>query len=197
MPVKRSIPYNEGVYFITFTCHNWLPLIDMVKGYDLVYKWFDHLKTKGHYITGYVIMPNHIHVQIGFSRTHQSINTIIGNGKRFIAYEVVRRLEKENNDDILKQLQKAVDISDLLRNKKHGVWEDSFDWKECSTPKFMEQKLHYMHMNPCKGKWNLANSPADYAHSSARFYIADEHASYAVTNYMELADIDLTKMNDK
>jgi hypothetical protein len=38
MPIKRSIPYNEGVYFITFTCYNWLPLIDMVKGYDLVYK---------------------------------------------------------------------------------------------------------------------------------------------------------------
>ncbi len=61
----------------------------------------------------------------------------------------------------------------------------------------MEQKLNYMHMNPCKGKWNLANSPADYEHSSARFYNADEHASYAVTNYMELADIDLTKMIDK
>jgi REP element-mobilizing transposase RayT len=197
MPVKRSIPYSEGVYFITFTCHNWLTLIDMVKGYDLVYNRFDHLKTKRHYITGYVIMPNHVHALIGFSRTHQSINTIIGNGKRFMAYEIIKRLEKENKDDILKQLQKAVDISDLFRNKKHEVWEDSFDWKECSTPKFMEQKLLYMHMNPCKGKWNLANSPADYEHSSARFYITGEHASYAVTNYMELADIDLTKMTDK
>ncbi len=197
MPVKRSIPYNEGVYFITFTCHNWLSLIDIVQGYDLVYKWFDHLKTKGHYITGYVVMPNHVHALIGFSRTHQSINTIIGNGKRFIAYEIVKRLEKQKNTNVLMQLQKAVDVSDLLRNKKHEVWEDSFDWKECSTPKFMEQKLHYMHMNPCKGKWNLANSPADYEHSSARFYITDEHSSYAVTNYMELADIDLTKMNDK
>jgi REP element-mobilizing transposase RayT len=46
---------------------------------------FDHLKSKGHYLTGYVIMPNHVHALIGFRRNDQSINTIIGNGKRFIA----------------------------------------------------------------------------------------------------------------
>jgi hypothetical protein len=61
----------------------------------------------------------------------------------------------------------------------------------------MEQKLHYMHINPCKGKRNLANSPSDYEHSSARFYIEGTHSSYAVTNYMELADIDLTKISGR
>lgn len=38
-------------------------------------------------IIGYVIMPNHIHVLIDFIKTHQTINTIIGNGKRFMAYD--------------------------------------------------------------------------------------------------------------
>lgn len=28
MPVKRTIPYKYGIYSITFTCYNWLPLID-------------------------------------------------------------------------------------------------------------------------------------------------------------------------
>jgi len=50
-----------------------------------------------------------------------------------------------------------------------------------------------MHNNPCKGKWNLVASPADYQHSSARFYICGEHSNYKVTNYAELFDIDLTK----
>ncbi len=84
MPVKQTIPYTYGTFFITFTCHQWLPLIDNVKGYELIYNWFDHLKSKGHYINGYVIMPNHIHVIISFIETGQSINTIIGNGKRFM-----------------------------------------------------------------------------------------------------------------
>ncbi|MGN6341487.1 MAG: hypothetical protein ACTHML_11020 [Ginsengibacter sp.] len=66
MPIQQTIPYEEGPFFITFTCHKWINLIDITGSYDLVYKWFDHLKSKGHKIIGYVIMPNHIHVLIDF-----------------------------------------------------------------------------------------------------------------------------------
>jgi hypothetical protein len=38
-------------------------------------------------------MPNHIHALLAFRNTQgQSINTIIGNGKRFIAYELIAKL---------------------------------------------------------------------------------------------------------
>jgi hypothetical protein len=60
MPARREIPYKEGLYFITFTCHKWLRLIELVKGYDLVYQWFDYLKLQGHRIAGFVVMPNHV-----------------------------------------------------------------------------------------------------------------------------------------
>jgi REP element-mobilizing transposase RayT len=66
MSVRRAIAEKDGIYFITFTCKNWLLLFKLTNSYDAVYKWFDHLKTKGHYITGYVILPNHLHVLIGF-----------------------------------------------------------------------------------------------------------------------------------
>jgi hypothetical protein len=36
---------------------------------------------------------NHIHTLIGFRNTGKSINTIIGNGKRFMAYDIVKQLE--------------------------------------------------------------------------------------------------------
>jgi REP element-mobilizing transposase RayT len=193
MPVKRKITEPDGVYFITFTCCQWLPLIEITKGCDLVYNWFNHLKSKGHYITGYVIMPNHVHALIGFRNTGQSINTIIGNGKRFIAYEIINRLEQQREDKLLHQLNLIVEAKDRERNKKHEIWEDSFDWKECRTHKYMQQKLDYMHSNPCRGKWSLAISPSEYEHSSARFYICGEHAAYSVMNFLELDDIDLTK----
>ncbi len=138
-------------------------------------------------------MPNHIHALIAFRNTGKRINTIVGNGKRFMAYEIIKRLEAQNEHQLLHQLNIAVEAKDRKRNKKHEVWEDSFDWKECRTHKYMRQKLDYMHMNPCRGKWNLADAPADYEHSSARFYINGEHAAYPVMNYLELDDIDLTK----
>ena len=103
MPVKRIIPYKSGMFFITLTCHEWLPLIDKVTGYGIVYNWFDHLKEKGHFINGYVIMPNHLHALISFINTKQSINTIIGNGKRFMAYEIINRLKKSAKTGMLEK----------------------------------------------------------------------------------------------
>jgi REP element-mobilizing transposase RayT len=94
MPVKRAIPPNSGMFFITFIGYEWLSLIDTIDGYDIIYKWFDHLKSNRHFINGYAIMPNHVHVLISFINTTQSINTIIGNDKRFMAYEIINRLEK-------------------------------------------------------------------------------------------------------
>jgi hypothetical protein len=53
----------------------------------------------------------------------------------------------------------------------------------------MNQKLAYMHSNPCAGKWKLAKTPIDYEHSSARFYISSKHAAYEVTNVDEILKI--------
>ena len=192
MPVKRKITNPDGVYFITFTCCQWLHLIEITNSYDLIYNWFDHLKSKGHYIVGYVIMPNHVHSLIAFRNTGKSINTIVGNGKRFMAYEIVNRLEARQDMGTIELLQSSVEATDRKRNKKHEVWEDSFDWKECISNEFIEQKLNYMHENPCRGKRKLAEDPASYPHSSALFYLTGEQGLYEVFNYLALADINLT-----
>ena len=115
MPVLQTIPFDDGTFFITFTCHNWLPLIHKTDGYDIVYNWFDNLKSKGHKINGFVIMPNHVHALISFVATGQSINTIIGNGKRFMAYEIVERLKVKGENRLLSTLQNNVE----LKRKAH------------------------------------------------------------------------------
>jgi REP element-mobilizing transposase RayT len=189
MPVRTTIHGSEDTLFITFTCYKWLPLIELTKSYDLVYKWFDYLKSKGHLVTGYVIMPNHLHALIYFSNTDKVINKIIGDGKRFIAYDIVKRLKEQGRQEIIVRLQNAVKAKDKQRGKKHEVWEDSFDFKICRTEKFMNQKLAYMHSNPCAGKWKLVKTPIDYEHSSARFYISSRHGAYQVTNIDEVLKI--------
>jgi REP element-mobilizing transposase RayT len=189
MPVKQTIPYNHGTFFITFTCHQWLHLIDIINGYDIIYSWFDHLKSKGHYINGYVIMPNHVHVLISFVNAPQSINTIIGNGKRFMAYEIIKRLELQGQTAVLEQLQNNVSTNRKANKKLHEVWELSFDWKDCRSRAFINQKLDYMHDNPCVKKWLLSNNPAGYRHSSAQFYITGEQGVYPVTHFMQMEDV--------
>ena len=190
MPVRINIAEPDGVYFITFTSYKWLHLIGLTNSYDVIYKWYDYLKGKGHHIIGFVIMPNHIHSLIAFRNTQKSINTIIGNGKRFIAYKIVERLKLNGEAKLLHYLSQSVGITERSRNKKHELWEHSFDWKLCISHKFLNQKLDYMHQNPCVGKWNLAAKPEDYMHSSAKYYIEGTHAFYPVTSYLGLDDMD-------
>ncbi len=188
MPVRRNIANNDGIYFITFTCTNWIPLFEITHAYDCVYNWFNVLKNDGHFIIGYVIMPNHLHTIISFKNLGKSINSIVSNGKRFIAYDIVKKLGEQKNTNILYQLSKARNASEIKANKKHKVFETSFDWKCCDSDKFVEQKLQYIHSNPCKGKWNLVDSSIDYLHCSAKYYLTGEQGIYEVKNYKAIAD---------
>jgi REP element-mobilizing transposase RayT len=191
MSVRNKIYYHNGIYFITFTCARWIPLFSITNGYQAVYNWFDYLTSQGHYIAGYVTMPDHVHAIIAFGNTDKSINSIVGNGKRFIAYYLVDLLEKQSNTEILNQLSILVNNTDRQNNKKHEVFEPSFDRKECRTIKFTQQKLHYIHLNPCKSEPRLAILPEDYLHSSAKYYYTNTQGIYPVTSYMDLQDIDL------
>ena len=91
----RTVHINEAaLYYITFTCFQLLPLFELCNAYDTVYKWFDYLKEKYTIkTTAYIIMPNHVHCILFFPNENYNLNTIVSNGKRFIAYEIIKRLE--------------------------------------------------------------------------------------------------------
>jgi hypothetical protein len=137
-------------------------------------------------------MPSHVHAIIAFSNTGKTINGIVSNGKRFIAYDLVNRLQQQNSSLILSELSSSLNNTETKEGKLHNVFETSFDWKECRTEKFIQQKLDYIHFNPCKAK--LVELPEKYEHSSAKYNYTGEQGIYPVTNFMELRDIDLTAL---
>ena len=160
---------KEGIYFITFTCYGWLPLFEVSNGFDAVYHFFKALTMQGHTVLAYVIMPNHVHFLLHYNGG-KSLNTVMGNGKRFMAYEIIKLLEQKEEHLLLQKLKAEVRDKDRSRGKRHEVWKDSFDIKECRTEKFILQKLIYIHENPVRGKWKLSSSSLTYQHSSAPFY---------------------------
>ena len=168
MAVHQPV-HKSGVYFITFTCYRWLPLISDTECYDTIFKFFDVLQSSNHSILGDVIMPNHVHLLVHYTGGDRDLNLEIGSGKRFIAYDIVKKLKEQQREDILLQLSKAVKAKDKSGGKKHEVWQKSFDVKECRTEKFILQKLIYIHNNPCTGKWKLVQRPIEYKWSSANF----------------------------
>lgn len=131
-------------------------------------------------------MPNHIHALLYYAGGRMNFNTIIGNGKRFMAYEIVNRLTISNQESLLKILKDAISLEEMRRGRHHQVWIESFDAKECRTKGFILQKLNYIHNNPCSGNWQLADNPIHYPHSSASYYSNGVHTSYPVVDYRTL-----------
>jgi putative transposase len=180
--LKHSSVYST--YFCTFTCFNWLPLFHLTDSYDLVYKWFNYLKDeKKTEVIAYVIMPNHLHCILHFRDENFELNKIIGNAKRFLAYEIVKRLEKRvtagsapsatpcvETEVIINALMDAVSAREKKKGQIHKVFEESFDGKAIFSQKFLDQKIGYIHNNPISGKWQLAKDFTGYEHSSASFY---------------------------
>ena len=187
MSTKRSQTEFGQTYFCTFTCLHWLPLFQLTNAYDCVYKFFSILSEKGHQVEGFVIMPNHLHLLLYIGNEESTVNAVLANGKRFLAYEIIKRLNDMRNTAMLKQLAEAVTAEEKGRKKKHRVFEVSSDIKPCYYKSYLLQKLTYIHNNPLHGKWNLAATPETYLHSSAGFYESSlPHPFVKLTHYKEV-----------
>ena len=143
MAVRDKTPFKAGeIYFITFTIRNWEKIFIDNASCGLVYKWFRYMdEYYGNKIHGYVIMPNHIHVLLYVSIASPILSTVVFNAKRFLAYGL------------------------------HCLFEPRYDSLMIQSRKFFLEKLNYIHTNPCRGRWQLADKPEDYIHSSASNYI--------------------------
>ncbi len=181
--VKRDI--ESGQYFVTFTCYNWIPLIQLTDGYDLIYKWFTHLHQQGHAVNAYCIMPNHIHLILFLNNPKQSLNTIIGNGKRFIAYEMITRLKKKGLHQVINKLKRGLTKTNKKENKLHRVFETSFDAKLIYNDKMLNEKLNYIHNNPVRYEPQLCKIPEAFEHSSASYYLTNKQIHFEVVHFRD------------
>jgi putative transposase len=154
----RKLRHSDtfSTYFITFTCTEWIPLFDITNSYDLVYDWFVTLQQQYHCdVIAYVIMPNHLHAILHFHQPGFNLNSIISNGKRFIAYDIAKRLELTGNSTMLEKLSQLLTEREKKKGQLHKVFKASFDAKAVITQAFLLQKINYIHNNPVSGKWML------------------------------------------
>ncbi len=111
---RQHTELNES-YFITFTCYEWINLFHITNLYNYFEKWFRYLHQQNALLLAYVIMLNHFHGIVHLkSDCDASLNKLVGNGKRFLSYEIVDRLGKMDAIPLLKKLNKGVDLNEQL-----------------------------------------------------------------------------------
>jgi REP element-mobilizing transposase RayT len=185
MAIRTKHQIIDNTWFITFTCYNWIPLFEITQGHDLVYTWLKLFEKKYNIKTfAFVIMPNHVHLLLYLPDAKVNLNAVIGNAKRFIAYDFIQRLNSNNDNQLLNALALACTEREKAKGQLHKAFEPSFDAKPVYSIEFLNQKLDYIHHNPVSGKWNLAFEFTDYLHSSAAFYYLEkQHPHINISDY--------------
>lgn len=153
----------EKLYFFTATMKDWIPLFDKREFKQIILNSLAFLASKSLIrVYAFVIMPNHVHViwEMMELNGKESPHTSF---LKFTGHEFLKKLRKENPE-----LLKRFVVEEV--NKSHSFWQRDSLPVELFSTNIVYQKLDYIHLNPCRGKWMLADNPLEYRYSSFEFY---------------------------
>ena len=169
---------TEQCYFYTITICGFKNLLHDDNLKMVIINSLQYLtKNKLVEIYGYIIMPNHIHLLWNIIQVNGK-ESPAGSFAKFTAHQFKKYLT-------------GTDIS-LLHQFKSDKNDRAFQfWKRdplaitISTDDIFYQKLDYIHLNPVREKWQLAETPEAYRWSSADFYENGVDEFGILTHYLE------------
>jgi len=181
MPVKPN--FNpDFLYFVTTNAVNRFHLFQHDSAKRVIADSFHFLRTSGRMnLYVFVVMPNHIQFIARFSKDCTLVD-MMRDFKRHTARQIIRELQAREKEKSLSLLRQA----NTDARQVYKVWEDNYDGRDVFCPEFLQQKIDYIHWNPCQVQWKLAENPEENPWSSARFYMAEQPAIIPVDDVREL-----------
>jgi len=169
---------DASVYFVTFSVVEWLPVF--VSG-DTCGIVADSLRfchgEKDLRINAYVIMPTRFHAVV-FDREHQSerLSQALTEFRKFTGRALADYCGKHMPPLFTEAFRRAADPK---RNRR--FWQPTRHPVAIHSRDFLDQKVDYLHANPCRK--GLVLYPEDWRYSSARFYASGkvEHEEVPIT----------------
>ncbi len=169
MSTKYKANELGKAYFITLTVVNWIDVFTRLsQRYLLINSLRYCQREKGLEIYAYCIMPSHIHI-LCKAEENKPLSDVIRDFKKFTSRKIIENIitEKESRREWMLKLF-SESCEHLARNQKYKVWQDGYHAEIMETPRFLYQKLNYIHNNPVVDK--IVDFPEDYLFSSARNY---------------------------
>jgi|SRR5437868_4211911 len=159
--MRKSNTAFHKIYFWTASIFDWHPLLSSDHNKEIIIDSLRFLSFK-ELITvyGFVLMPTHLHF-IWRQNKKNGGETPKGSFMKFTAHKFLDQLKTRGDAHLY-----CVDAC----NKKHEIWQRDSLGIEIYSRAVAKQKLEYIHSNPVRGKWKLAEDDLSYHYSSARFY---------------------------
>lgn len=160
---RNSFIEMGEIYFWTATINKWQRLLEKDEYKCVIINSLDHLSENGKIdVFAFVIMPNHIHLIWRINELNGK-ETSQGSFLKYTAHEF-KKMVKADKDYNLADF--AVDA----HNKKFEFWQRDPLAVHLFTSDVAYQKMDYIHFNPCREHWQLADEPHLYDFSSAKYY---------------------------
>lgn len=167
---------QDGIFFITSTIVEWIPVFTSEKYFKIIIDSMKHCRNeKNLKIYSYMILDNHFHMIV----SGENLTETIGSLKGFTASEIIKQLRVDKKDWLLNQL-KYYKLKHKVKSS-YQIWQESFHPQEIVSDEMFQQKLDYIHFNPVKR--GLVMKPEDWRYSSASYYILGKEGEIKIDNY--------------
>ncbi|HKP37044.1 MAG TPA: transposase [Pyrinomonadaceae bacterium] len=134
------------LHYVTLVTYNRVPIFKSDQACGIVVDVLDEVRNIFPYkLIGYVLMPDHAHaiVNIQNGEINQWLHKLRGNSARKI-------LNWLREDGHLLSLKKLELNPPQKRKHTHDVWQKDRSVIDLWSPKFIRQKLNYLHLNPVR-----------------------------------------------
>jgi REP element-mobilizing transposase RayT len=173
----------DHIYFVTTSAVNRKNLFDSDVIKRLIVDCLDCSRLRERLkLYDFVVMPNHIHLIIQ-CRADDPLASVIRDLKKHISDRIIRQFRVKGDEKALKSLSSTVSRPD---KQQYKVWEKGYLAKDIFSTQFLQQKMTYIHHNPCQPHWKLVENPEEYIWSSARFYLLEEPAIIPLDNVVHI-----------
>ncbi|HEX7722488.1 MAG TPA: transposase [Pyrinomonadaceae bacterium] len=152
-------------HYVTLVTYNRVPVFRSDKACEIFVSTLREVRDRFPYkLIGYVVMPDHAHAIVNNAAGTISdwLRRVRGNSAR----QVLDWLRAEQHLMSLKKLELTIPQK---RHHTHAVWQKDPSVIDLWSPKFIRQKLNYLHLNPVRA--GLCEHPADWKWSNCRAYL--------------------------
>jgi putative transposase len=147
-----------GVYFVTFTVHQWVDVFSRKDYVDILLENIRYCqKNKGLKVYSWVIMSNHCHLIV--SSDDKKLSDIIRDLKKHTAKAIFKSIEENEKESRKKWLK-------WLLQKEGNIWfwEEGYHGLEILNREMFDSKSTYIHLNPVRA--GIVEKEEEYLWSS-------------------------------
>ncbi|MBL4885171.1 MAG: transposase [Planctomycetaceae bacterium] len=156
MPKQKIYDDKRYAHFVTFSCYRRRRLLDNDQARKIVQGVLNsQLEKQNAKLTGFVIMPNHVHAVVWFPLPGQ------------LSY-FMKQWKQISSRDIRQIVLPTLNEYRSKTKDDDPFWQRKYYAFHIEDSSKLEEKLQYMHLNPVRA--GLAERAIDWQWSSARYY---------------------------